>query len=374
MVAPEFRDILTAMRCAPLLLFAAACGSGTVTSAGFPGAFARAVCQVQAKCRAEAGYLEQQCETDAASLYAPDLSKALAAGKSAFDPQQAQICLDGLRARGCERTAPEVDQACERTVTGTVAQGVACSWVFECATGRCEPDGPGACPAKCGAVSAEGASCAAAPCDLRAGLRCINNVCAKLHAVDQKCSSSSDCAAGLFCDGLGKCALRAAAQASCDSGEQCAAGLFCDTAPNGGLCRKQSGNGATCTAASADAIRFACEGGQICKGFKFAKTGATPGICAPLGEVGASCVALAQVTGCGDGLVCAGSICKDKPVSGPCAQDGDCKNGVAFCDGTQCNLLKSAGVACAGSTECASRFCEPSTGKCADSNGACHEP
>lgn len=374
MARNRIRGILPAMRCAPVLLLAAACGSGTVTAAGFPAAFAKAVCGVQAKCRAEAAYLEQQCESDAASLYAPDLMKAIAAGKSTYDPPQAQICLDGLGARGCERTPPEVDQACERAVPGTVVAGASCSWIFECATGRCEPDGPGACPAKCGAVSAEGASCAAAPCDLRAGLRCIDNVCSKLHTVDQKCSSTSDCALTLFCDGFGKCAQRAFEQASCDAGEQCAAGLFCDLAPNGGLCRKQIGDGSACTAASAETIRFACVDGDLCRGFSFAKTGATPGTCAPLGEVGASCIAAAQVTGCGDGLVCTGGRCADKPVSGPCAQYGDCKDGVAYCDGTQCHLLKTPGATCASSTECASLFCEPSSGTCVESSAACHEP
>ena len=373
MVSPEFRAILAAMRFAPLLLLAAACGSGTLTAAAFPAAFGKAVCEPQAKCRAEAAFLEAQCESDAASLFAPDLSKAIAAGKSKFDAQQAQLCLDGLRARGCERTPPEVDQACERAVTGTVAAGAPCSWLFECATGRCEPDGPGACPAKCGAVSAEGGSCAT-PCDQRAGLRCIDNVCSRLHTVDQKCSSISDCAVALFCDGFGKCAQRAFDQASCDADEQCAPGLFCDTGVNGGLCRKQLGSGQSCTARSADAIRFACAGGGVCRGFNFAKTGVTPGTCAPLGEVGAGCVAAAQVTGCGDGLDCKGGTCADKPVSGPCAQDGDCKDGVAYCDGAQCHLLKDAGATCASATECKSRFCEPGSGKCVESSAACHEP
>lgn len=374
MARNTIRAILSAMRCAFLLLLAAACGSGTVTAAGFPAAFAKAVCAVQAQCRAEAAYLEAQCETDAASLFAPDLAKAIAAGKSAFDPQQAQVCLDGLHARRCERTAPEVDQACERAVAGTVAVGAPCSWLFECKTGRCEPDGPGACPAKCGAVSSEGGSCSAAPCDLRAGLRCVDNVCSKLHAVGQKCSSTSDCAVALYCDGFGKCTQRAFEQASCDSDEQCAAGLYCDSASNGGLCRKQIAFGSACTAASAESIRFACVDGDVCRGFSFAKTGATQGTCAPLGELGASCVAAAQVTGCGNGLVCTGGTCADKPVSGACAHDGDCKDGVAYCDGTRCHLLKIAGAACASATECASRFCDPSSARCVESSAACHEP
>ena len=114
--------------------------------------------------------------------------------------------------------------------------------------------------------------------------------------------------------------------------------------------------------------------GSLCKGFTFAKAGAMAGVCAAPGEVGAACVASAQVTGCGEGLVCAAGKCAEKPVSGPCAQEGDCMDGVAYCDGTQCHLVKAAGAACASSPECASRFCEPSSAKCVQSDAACHEP
>lgn len=363
-----------------MLLFASACGSGTVTAAAFPAAFGQAVCEVQSRCRGEARYLEQQCEDDSASIYAADLAKAIAAGKSKFDAAQAQACLDGLRARGCDREAPEVDQACERAVLGTIPAGASCSWLFECATGRCIADGPGACPAKCVAVGAEGANCNGASCDLRAGVTCIDNVCSKLHAVDQKCFSTGDCALDLYCDGFGKCSQRAFEQASCSgdtqatANEQCAAGLYCDQGSEGGLCRRKIAAGASCTAASADAIGSACVDGNVCKGFSFAKSGVTAGTCTPLGDVGAACVASAQVTGCGDGLVCAAGKCAEKPVSGTCAQEGDCKDGVAYCDGSQCRLLKTGGADCASSPECASRFCEPSSGMCVENDAACHEP
>jgi hypothetical protein len=363
------------MRFAALLLLAAACGSGagTVTAASFPAAFAKAVCEVQAQCRAQARYLEQQCEADAASFYAPDLGKAVSAGKVRFDPQQAQACLDGLRARGCDRTPREVDQACERAAAGTLAAGASCNWVFECASGRCDPSSPGACPAKCGAAGGEGAACGT--CDLRAGLRCLESLCSAPHTAGQKCSSSADCTLDLYCDASsGKCAARGSAQASCESGEQCAPGLFCDLAANGGLCTKKFAAGASCTAASAEAIGPACFQGSVCRGFTFAKGGATPGTCAAIGEIGASCAASAQVTGCGEGLVCSGGQCADKPVSGPCAQPDDCKEGVAYCDGAQCRLLKTESATCASSLECASRFCEPSLMKCVVKAGACHEP
>jgi hypothetical protein len=363
------------MRCAPLLLIAAACGSGPITAGAFPAAYGKAVCEVQSLCRQQAHFLEQQCEASASALFDRDLAKAIAAGKSRFDPAQAHACLDGLHARGCERTLPAVDQACERAVTGTVASGGSCNWLYECSAGRCDPQGPGACPATCGAVSGEGAPCGAAPCDLRAGLRCIDNVCSRLHTADQKCSSTSDCAIGLFCDNFSsKCAVRTFEQASCASIEECATGLFCDASAQGGLCRRKIPQGQSCTATSLESIRDACADGSVCRGFSFSKTSVTPGTCAATGELGASCVATAQITGCAEGLVCSGATCADKPVTGPCAQADDCKDGVAYCDGSQCHPLKADGVACAASSECASSFCDPGAGKCAEQSAACHEP
>ena len=361
-----------AMRRALLLVLLAGCGSGAITQAAFPDAFAQAVCQVQAQCRRDAKYVEQQCEDDAKSLYGADLDKALKAGRATFDAQQAQACLDGLRARGCANNTPDV-VACKQAVKGTLAVGASCDWLYECAKGLCTPDVGGSCPAKCANVGGAGAPCDNG-CDERQGLRCIDNVCSKLHEADDKCSSDDDCDAGLFCDGFGKCSTRGFQQASCDGDDQCAAGLWCNRSPEGGLCSPQIATGKSCTASSAEAIAFACVDGDLCKGFSFAKTGATAGTCAPAGEVGASCVATAQITGCGNGLACVNGTCAEKPVSGPCTQTGDCKEGFAYCDGAQCQALKSDGAACGSNEECASRNCDASSGQCVEVEALCHEP
>jgi len=361
----------TAPRLALLLLFA--CGKGTISAKDFPDAYAKAVCKVEQTCRGDADFLEQQCEDGARALYLPDLPKALAKGASAFDARQAQACIDGLNARGCGRNPPDVGAACERAVTGSIHSGQQCNWIFECEQGRCAPTVAGACPSTCAGASGEGGPCQPA-CDLRLGLRCIDNLCSKLHNVDDKCSSDDDCALDLYCDGFGKCSVRAFLQASCEGNDQCAAGLFCDQGPEGGLCRTRFTQGQSCTAASADAIVFACADGLSCKGFSFAKTGATAGTCAATGEIGAGCVASAQITGCANGLRCQAGVCADKPTSGPCTSNDDCKNGVAYCDGTNCQLLLAAGATCASSDQCDSSFCEPSSGKCVDNDPACHEP
>lgn len=359
------------MRSAVLLLVAA-CGSGTVTQAAFPQAFARAVCQVQAKCRQDARYVEQQCEDDAKSIFDADLPKAVAAGRATFDAKSAQTCLDALNARSCDESQPDI-VACQQAVKGALAVGASCNWLYECAQGLCTSDVGATCPAKCGPVSGLGQPCDP-PCDARLGLRCIDNACSLPHKADEKCASDTDCASGLWCDGFGKCAARAFAQAACDGDNECTTGLWCDRSPEGGLCRAQVRSAQACTASSAEAILHACVDGDVCRGFTFAKTGATPGICAPTGEVGSSCIESAQVTGCGNGLVCKGGACAEKPTSGPCSAVDDCKDGVAFCDGMQCQLLKAAGAACATGAECASHDCDASSGKCVDASTLCHEP
>jgi hypothetical protein len=265
-----------------------------------------------------------------------------------------------------------VDQACENAVKGTVAAGGSCDWLYECATGRCEPESPGACPAKCAGVVGAGGTCSAGPCDLRAGLRCIDNVCSTLHVAGSKCKSTDDCAIDLYCDASDQCSPRGAEQASCQADAECADGRFCDATPEGGLCRTRSAQGQICTASSAESIVSACVDGNVCKGFTFTKEATTTGQCAALGDVGAGCVN-AGVTGCANGLVCVSGKCAEKPVSGPCTQDDDCKDGVAYCDGANCQLLKDDGAACAASSECDSHFCDPDQAKCVDHSPACHE-
>src|SRR5262249_36876703 len=114
--------------------------------------------------------------------------------------------------------------------------------------------------------------------------------------------------------------------------------------------------------------------GDVCKGFSFAKTGATAGTCAPIGEIGASCDGAAQISGCAEGLDCVSGKCADKPVSGPCSGAGDCKEGVAYCDGSSCQLAKRAGPPGAGGGECGSRTCDPSPAKCVAADALSHEP
>jgi hypothetical protein len=66
--------------------------------------------------------------------------------------------------------------------------------------------------------------------------------------------------------------------------------------------------------------------------------------------------------------------CAQKPVSGPCTSDDDCREGAAYCDGSSCQLLKADGAGCASNDECQSGSCDASTGKCVERATLCHEP
>jgi hypothetical protein len=376
------------MRRARLLFaLAAACGHG-LSSDDFPGAFAQAVCSVQSRCRVEGRYLEQDCEKELRTFFAPDLRKAIAARRVAFDAGQAQACLDGLLARGCvtdstgRKSAPApplVDQACASAAKGLVAEGGQCFWLYECAAGSCVPAQPGVCPARCIGAVGEGGACPGknnAGCDARAGLRCIAGVCSKRHTATQSCVSDSDCAADLFCrDGLA-CALRGNELASCGAQNECNAGLFCDLTASGGLCRRKGGQGKPCgTDAQSLAVDQECADGLVCKGYTPAKTGPTPGTCTPAGDEGATCFTAASITGCAGGLVCGGGRCALKPISGPCSVRDDCRPHAAFCSAAgQCQALKAAGEACVEAYECESSYCPAASGKCEEMAGACHEP
>jgi len=366
------------MRRARLLLaLAAACGPG-LSSDDFAGAFAQAVCSVQSRCRVEGRYLEQACEKELRTVFAPDLGKAIAAHRAAFDAGPAQACLDGLLARGCDPAPPLVEQACASAAKGLVAEGGQCFWLYECAAGYCVPAQPGVCPATCTAPVGEGGACPGknnAGCDARAGLRCVAGVCSKRHASTQPCVSDSDCAPGLFCRDGQACAARGNELASCGAQNECNASLFCELTASGGLCRKKGEQGRPCgTNAQSLAVDRECAAGLVCKGYTTAKAGPTPGTCTPAGDEGAPCVAAASINGCAGGLVCAGGSCALKPVSGPCSAQDDCRARAAFCSAAgQCQALKAAGAACVQAYECESSYCPAASGTCEESAGACHE-
>src|ERR1700694_752466 len=149
-----------------------ACGGGDLTPASFPAAFSQSVNGPQARCRTLATYFAQRDVSDVRGLYEPDLPLAVKAARVRFDPVQARLCIDGMNARGCGRASAATAAACRAAVTGLVASGSPCSWLYECAQGICLPDKRG-CPATCPPVVPWGGSCPGdgqANCDERKGI------------------------------------------------------------------------------------------------------------------------------------------------------------------------------------------------------------
>jgi hypothetical protein len=342
-----------------VIALVAACQGG-LSSKDFPGAFARAVCQPQARCRTDSVRSEAACEDAARAIYGGDLDAALARGAVRFDEAQAQACVDGLSARGCQRTPPAVDTACINAIRGKIPAGQSCNWLYECAGGICEPDTPGACPAQCKAVLPQGAECPGKDnlsCDARLGVRCVLGHCAKPLPAGATCVSDADCDAGLFCSGDQVCRALGQPGAACGDGSHCAAGESCKA----GSCARKAQAGTSCGA------NGECADGFVCKGLSKGAQGS----CTPFGEVGAACVG-ADVDGCAEDLICVSSRCALKPVSGPCMATNDCLEGAAFCsDSGQCTATAPDGASCSNAEQCASGYC---AGTCGPRPGACHEP
>ncbi len=356
----------------------AACGQGNLTAAEFPTAYAQAYSAPVSRCRHEASYLAQQDLADTRDIFAIDLPKAIKLGRAAFDPVQAQACLNALNGRGCGRVT-ESPTACVNAVRGLVADGAACSWFLECAHGYCSGDS--GCPATCGAALGTGAQCPGtnnAQCDARLGLECIASVCSPPLTAGLTCDETSRCAGGLFCNSFdSRCAPQSNEQAVCGADDQCATGLYCQFASGGGLCRKKVSLGKPCGEDQdhAQSAENECQDGLVCAGF--ARKPLHPGVCSAPGEVSAGCTPGSDLNGCAHGLNCSNGTCVMPPGPGQSCFNGACLDG-AYCDGAgHCQALLADGGGCTQNEQCLGRNCDAAgTGKCVTPEGlhACHEP
>lgn len=363
-----------------LLAISAACGHGDLTAAEFPAAYAQAYSGPISRCRHEASYLAQRDLADTRDNYAVDLPKAIKLGRAAFDPVQAQACINALNTRGCGRVT-ETPTACVNAVRGLVPDGGACAWFLECAHGYCSGDT--GCPATCVGALGAGAQCpnktTNAQCDARLGVDCIASVCSPPLTPGVTCDETSRCAVGLFCDSFdSKCAPLLNEQVVCGADEQCADGLYCQLGRGGGLCRKKVLQGKPCgeDADHTQSAESECQDGLVCAGF--ARKPLQPGVCSTPGDVGARCTPSTNVNGCTLGLNCSNGACALPPGPGQSCFNGTCLEGAAWCDGSsRCQALVADGGACTQDEQCSGRHCDSAgTGKCAtpESLHACHEP
>ena len=172
---------------------------------------------------------QDQCNEDVSKLCERSFAtveSSLAANRVTFNPSLMNDCLKSLLPTGdvCATvdTMLPWTAACKMTpFTGNVADGSMCFYTFECAgtgpsTSFCAPD----------------QTCKALPTN---GMPC----------------STEGCAAGNYCDPTATCKPLQSMGGTCTSTTECATGLFCDTTTGPGTCEMLLAGGDACTSSAA---------------------------------------------------------------------------------------------------------------------------
>lgn len=202
---------------------------------------------------------------------------------------------------------------------------------------------------------------------------CADSVCNGGVCSTNKCGDTVSDAqeTDVDCGGpVAECAARCATGKKCEVGDDCVTG-YCgaEGTPIANTCTTEH---------CKDGVRDADEGGIDCGG-------ASCGKCANGVKVTA---ASHCASGLWNGAACVGAICDDNIKSGDetgpdcggptcarrcgfqqgCADNADCSGSAPACDATRKVCLRTAGMACAAPTDCASGMC--TSGKCAASPSA----
>lgn len=186
-----------------------ACSSDDTSSkfpdtASFCNQFAQEECQVASRCAAPPA----TCQSSRQSA-CQQLASASATGTRAYQPGNAQACIDKLHevygnaSNGSAITPDQQNQisdVCSRVFSGTVDKGGACTTSYDCKDGRI----------------------------------CDKNVCADQNTKNQGdfCGNPGEtCASGSYCTAAGgglQCVADGAQGAACDPTKPCAPDLRCD--------------------------------------------------------------------------------------------------------------------------------------------------
>jgi hypothetical protein len=256
----------------------------------------------------------------------------VAAGTVKYDAAAAGTCFDSFRAvaaSGCTYSAAGMaqlnDPACDRIVTGTLADGAACFDGGECISGSCSAPGcnptdtccAGACDRTVAQVAIGGdctfpARCVqGAYCRLSVIAGGASNVCSAFIAAGQPCDQSmgEQCAPGYQChheqptSAVGVCARAPATGAACVTSEFCdGIADFCDPT--------------TLKCVAKVAVGGACPNGYGCVDYAFCD--AATFTCVARGRAGEACDPASTALTCLGSLTCAASACALPPAPPAC--------------------------------------------------------
>jgi len=303
----------------------AACGTDSVSLDDYPAAVREAACRHLVTC----GVIEDldTCKTANIGvdvhISASDQA-AIDMGKTRYDGENAQQCLDALASRSCDVTSESnrvVPPACREIATGTQHDGATCADDTECISLVCNV------PA-CNMACCTG-SCAGDAAPPRAAK--LGESCETVGCDDQS-----------FCDeALATCVALKQAEAFCVTIDECAYGLDCLQA---GVCGALPGLGAPCTGACRDEGTTCSAGSRTCVAVALAGEGCNASAdCSPLYRCDATkhCTAgVALGATCTVGQRCAddrafcdvptgqalGSCVAPKPDGSPCQRDANCQS------------------------------------------------
>lgn len=304
----------------------AGCGSGggPLPFSQFEPAAATAICHVEVLCRA---YPDQA--TCMASAYPQPhfyetMGQDIASGKVIYDGAAARACIDTINEiSSCARStlaAIDLNPTCNKVFTGAVTAGGACFFNEECVGG-------GTCMI---AGSCSSGQCCVGACGPPKVIVPLGGDCS---------SSGTSCATGTVCvsdaiSGARSCQKPVVAGGTCTSSSVCAAGLYCDM---GSTCQPLVPTGGACDPAMVESVD--CDNSSDhCSN--------STSLCTPRLPIGSPCVTTANL--CVSYAACdqASGTCVQRPLVGAaCSLTGpSCLAG--SCDQTSgtCVLKPAAGV------------------------------
>jgi hypothetical protein len=308
------------MRRLVVVVALASCSSG-ITAENFAAQVRDANCDLRVRCG-------QFTDRESCAAYFPagdgaNLAAEIAAGKTTFDANRADECVNDIRNTPCDGTTVEArttPPACIAAIAGTGATGDACFSNDECQSGGCSLDsacaGP-CCMGTCAATQSPadlGEPCATREC--KPNLTCSNaKTCVELYADGMPCDDYTQCAFGLGCLGTpGICHALPKVGEACPDGQCAEIGAYCNSSS---VCAPLGLAGTACTTLADCSLYYPCDSGSL--------------QCEPWPKTGEPCTAL-----CSDGSFCDSTTFT---CTSPLANGSTCKTDDQ-CSSTYCNAAK----------------------------------